>query len=669
MAENDTHDDSTLEWLRAANGLCDAFEDQWRAGRRPRIEDYLARAPDPARMAVLRELLPLDVYYRRQHGESPMADEYLGRFPDCQEAVASAFGVTGPQPTVDYPTSGEGERDEPPAERWPAVPGYEILGVLGRGGMGVVYQARHLGLNRLVALKMVLGGVHAGPDRLAQFRKEAQTTARLQHPHAVQIHDFGDADGLPYLALEFVRGGTLAGRMSHTGRSAPRWAAELVRKLAGAVAAAHARDIVHRDLKPANVLLTEAGEPKVADFGLARLIDADGQTLSGAIMGTPAYMAPEQARGAKGIGKAADIHALGVILFELLTGRLPYADESLTALLRKVEHDPPPRPRSLNREVPRDLEAICLKCLEKNPAARYASAADLAEDLGCYLELKPLKHARPAGPLGRLWRRCRRNPVTSSVSVLLAFAALGAIALAMRDDSLSRVRRAGKFVVAVDPIGAPYSRWSEDGRPAGIDVDLAHEIAERLGVRLDHHKVVWDWNDLVGQLNDRKIDAVISCVTITEERKREVAFVEYTRDPFVFAARKGTKIRTLDALDGKFLVVQRGTVAEQAAKRLSEEVRLTVLPGQTVLDTFHLVRAKEGRVLLEHARIARYHAGPPDPLELSDTGGIDPGLADQRLGIALRRDAHALRGAVQAAVDGMRRDGRLKDIFDQYSPR
>lgn len=535
--------------------------------------------------------------------------------------------------------------------------------------MGVVYKARHLRLNRVVALKMVLGGAHAGPDQLAQFRTEAEATARLQHPHIVQIHDFGDADGLPFLALEFVGGGTLAGRLARAGRLAPREAAEVVRTLAGAVAAAHARDIVHRDLKPANVLLTEAGEPKVADFGLARLTDAGGATVSGQVRGTPAYMAPEQARGAKGVGKPADVHALGVILFELLTGRPPHAAEGLPALLRKVENDPPPRPRSLNRGVPRDLEALCLKCLEKDPADRYRSADDLAEDLSCWLEQQPLKHARRAGPLGRLWRRCRRHPVAAGLRALAAFAALGLLAVAARDNSLTRVRWSGELVVAVDPIGAPYA-WAEDGQITGIDVDVAREVSDRLGVRHEPKKVLWDWDDLVRRLNAREFDAVISCVSITEDRKRQVSFVEYGRDPFVFAA-VGAKIGNPTALQGKELVVQRGTVAEQAAARMKGKFgHFNVHRGELVRDTFQLLREGKKRILLEHELIVRYHAGlhgqlVPSPL----TAEFDPDVFDQRLGIVLRRGDHALRAAVQAAIDSMERDGRLKAIFDTYARR
>jgi serine/threonine protein kinase len=270
---------------------------------------------------------------------------------------------------------------------WPTVKGYEIQGVLGRGGMGIVYKARQIGLDRLVALKMVLGGIHATPDELERFRREAEAVAKLQHPNIVQIYEVGDCDGRPYLSLEFIGGGSLAQKLNGLPMPAAK-AAGLVATLARAIHLAHERGIVHRDLKPANVLLTEDGTPKITDFGLAKRLDRDsGRTRSGAIMGTPAYMAPEQASGrSKDVGPATDVYALGAILYELLTGQAPFrADTPIDTVLLVLEREPPP-PRALNPSASRELEAICLKCLEKNKADRYLSAAALAEDLERYLE-------------------------------------------------------------------------------------------------------------------------------------------------------------------------------------------------------------------------------------------------------------------------------------------
>ena len=304
-----------------------------------------------------------------------------------------------------------------------AVPGYEVLGELGRGGMGVVYKARHAGLNRVVALKMILAGGHAGPDELARFRGEAEAVARLKHPNVVQVYDVGEAGGLPYFSLEFVEGGSLDRKLAGTPL-APSEAATLVETLARAIAAAHAAGLVHRDLKPANVLLTADGTPKVTDFGLAKRLDAAGQTASGAVMGTPSYMAPEQAGGkSKEIGPACDAYALGAILYECLTGRPPFkAATALDTILQVVADDPVP-PRQLNAQVPADLETICLKCLQKEPAKRYESAAALADDLRRFVEGRPIV-ARPVGRWERATKWVRRNPVVAGMAAAVVVALL-----------------------------------------------------------------------------------------------------------------------------------------------------------------------------------------------------------------------------------------------------
>jgi tetratricopeptide (TPR) repeat protein len=326
---------------------------------------------------------------------------------------------------------------------WPEVPGYKILGELGRGGMGVVYQARQVRLDRLVALKMILSGGHAGAAERARFRAEAEAVARLQHPNIVQVYEVGEADGNPFFSLELVDGGSLAERLDGTPLPA-REAAALVQTLAQAVDHAHRRGVVHRDLKPANILLTpnpkseirnpgqthqlERGRPtpegpavsdfspKVTDFGLAkRLGPQKGQTQSGAILGTPSYMAPEQAGGrGREVGPAADVYALGAVLYELLTGRPPFkAETPLDTLIQVVSEEPVP-PSRLNAKVPRDLETVCLKCLQKSPARRYAAAHDLAEDLRRFLAGEPVS-ARPAGPLEKAAKWARRRPAVAAL--------------------------------------------------------------------------------------------------------------------------------------------------------------------------------------------------------------------------------------------------------------
>jgi hypothetical protein len=268
----------------------------------------------------------------------------------------------------------------------PVIDGYDLGELLGRGGMGLVFKAWQKSLKRHVALKIVVSGAHAGAEERARFRTEAEAVARLHDPGIVQIYEVGEQAGCPYLALEFVGGGSLAQRLDGAPVP-PRRSAQLVLDLARAVQHAHEQGIVHRDLKPANILLTEAGAAKIADFGLAKLLDAEqGHTHTGAVLGSPSYMAPEQAAGqARAVGPATDVYALGAILYELLTGRPPFLGASVLETLDQVRtHDPAP-PQALQPTVPADLAAVCLKCLEKNPAERYPSAAALADDLDRFL--------------------------------------------------------------------------------------------------------------------------------------------------------------------------------------------------------------------------------------------------------------------------------------------
>src|SRR5262249_13288009 len=302
----------------------------------------------------------------------------------------------------------------PEDEPLPQVPGYEVESVLGRGGMGVVYRARNLRLGRLVALKMTLAGSYAGPHHRERFRREAQAVAALRHPNLVQVYDAGDWAGRPYFTMELIEGGSLAQRLAGTPQPA-RQAAALLATLAEAVQVAHQGGVVHRDPEPAHILLTADGMPKIADFGLARRLEGGARlTQSGVPMGTPSYMAPEQARGQPNIGPAADVYALGAILYELLTGRPPFQGETAAATIHQVITQDPVPPSRLNFKVPRDLETICLKCLQKVPSHRYASAAALADDLRRFGEGRPIQ-ARPLGLAARLWRWGRRNPAVAAL--------------------------------------------------------------------------------------------------------------------------------------------------------------------------------------------------------------------------------------------------------------
>jgi serine/threonine protein kinase/tetratricopeptide (TPR) repeat protein len=324
------------------------------------------------------------------------------------------------------------------------VADYDILAEVGRGGMGVVYKARHRSLNRLAALKMVLAAEFASPVQELRFRLEAELAARVQHPNIVQVYEIGSYEGRPFLAMEWVEGGSLANRLD--GKPwPPGEAASLIETLARAIDVAHGEGVVHRDLKPANVLLTEDGMPKVTDFGLAKKLDEDGQTPSGSVLGTPAYMAPEQASGKRAlVGPAADIYALGVVLYQLLTGRLPFQRYSTMELLRAVTSDEPTRPRRLQPRLPRDLEAITLHCLEKEPVRRYPSALALAEDLQRFREGKQVV-ARPVSEIERVWRWCRRKPVIAGLlAALVLVVSLGLIGMSWAYFVAESARQAEK---------------------------------------------------------------------------------------------------------------------------------------------------------------------------------------------------------------------------------
>ena len=338
--------------------------------------------------------------------------------------------------TATNPT-GDGRMAASPLNR---VGDYEIERELARGGMGVVFRARDTKLNRIVALKMIKAGALAGEDEIRRFQVEAEAAARLDHPNIVPIFDVGEQGGQHYFSMGFVDGTGLDARLKN-GPLSPRDAAEVIKTVATAVQYAHAKGIVHRDLKPANILIDENGSPRITDFGLAKQIESDSSvTATGQAIGTPSFMPPEQARGeTAGIGPAADIYALGATLYALLTGRPPFQTDSVLETIRQVLEREPVAPRVLNPAIDKDLETICLKCLEKNPSQRYASAEELAEELGRFLQHRPI-HARPVGRLARGWRWCRRNRTLAAVGgfalLLLLMLAIGGPIMAVQQSQL-----------------------------------------------------------------------------------------------------------------------------------------------------------------------------------------------------------------------------------------
>jgi WD40 repeat protein/tRNA A-37 threonylcarbamoyl transferase component Bud32 len=385
------------------------------------------------------ESILVDYLRAVEAGQSPDQRALLVRHPDLADELVSFFanradfaqlaGPVAPSP-ADTPTLG--------AEAPPPTPivgdsvryfgDYEILEEIARGGMGVVYKARQVSLNRVVALKMILGGQLATPLDVQRFKHEAEAAANLDHPHIVPIYEVSECNGQHYFSMKFIDAGCLSG-----GHERVRWdrkaAVRLVATVARAVHYAHQRGILHRDLKPANILLDKTGEPHVTDFGLAKRVTGDsGMTQSGAIVGTPSYMAPEQAAAKKGLTTAVDVYSLGAILYELLTGQPPFKGPTPLDTLLQVMDKEPPRPRSLDKTIDRDLETIALKCLAKDPTQRYASAEALADELERWLRGEPIRGRRVRFP-ARLWCWCRRNPAMAFTSTAALLGLLTAVAL------------------------------------------------------------------------------------------------------------------------------------------------------------------------------------------------------------------------------------------------
>jgi serine/threonine protein kinase len=393
--------------------------------------------------------------------------------PQPQHASPPEPNAPSTSPPASEPAAGEDTR----APRIRYFGDYELLEEIARGGMGVVYRARQLSLNRIVAVKMILSGEFASPEAVQRFHAEAEAAARLQHPNIVAIHEVGEHEGHQYFSMDYVKGQNLS-ELVHEHPLPAKRAAAYLKTIAEAIQYAHAQGVLHRDLKPSNILLDAHDQPRVTDFGLAKRLPergwpqpqqscqfethdtvgaafpseraaagdsrapTDSLTSTGQILGSPYFMPPEQAGGkTRAIGAHSDVYGLGAILYHLLTRRPPFVAETVPEILRRVLEQEPIAPRLLNPAVPRDLETICLRCLNKEPPRRYASAQALADELGRFLRDEPIL-ARPASPLAKAWRWCRRKPVIASLAagivVLLLVVAIGLPVASARIDNQKR---------------------------------------------------------------------------------------------------------------------------------------------------------------------------------------------------------------------------------------
>jgi serine/threonine-protein kinase len=479
--------DDSLSRARAINRCCEAFERAWRAGQAPSIADYLDERGPSGDRALFRELLALELELRRKTGQSPTPEEYAERFPGAESAICAAFRDADRTLSL-----ASGDADGKPATRrspgrgtpteidlQATIGDYELIEEIARGGMGVVYRARHRGLKRLVALKMILSGRMATDEERQRFLREAELAANLDHPNIVPIYEVDEQGDRPYFSMKLIEGESLSRQIGRF-RDDPRAAARLVSILARAVHYAHGKGFLHCDLKPSNVLIEAQGRPYLTDFGLARRTGVDSSlSISGTILGTPSYMAPEQATGSRaGLGPTTDVYGLGAVLYELLTGRAPFRAPTIMETVVQVLERDPAAPRELRPEVPRDLESICLKCLEKAPKDRYTTAAALADELDNYLQGDGIE---AAGVASRLRRWNRREPeLVARLGGLILMAIITQI----------------NFHFSPDP--HPVLHWTIQAVLGlwGLS-SLVFQASLRAGSRADRVRVLWSAADIL----------------------------------------------------------------------------------------------------------------------------------------------------------------------------
>ena len=509
----------SLDRSNEIDEICDEFERLWPEEPTSDISAILAVHPQVDRQRLFRELLLIELELRTKRSESPQPAQYQERYPEFTEVISELFDGSSSQITEFFSDSKiepEHTLDDTSNSKSTtrAFGDYELLKEIARGGMGVVYRARQRSLDRIVALKMIRSGELASVNEVRRFQAEAQAAARLDHPNIVPIYEVGEQDGLNFFSMGFVEGESLQSRLKE-GPVSPKNAAELTRDLAEAVEYAHAMGIIHRDIKPANVLLApgdnravrdgteqasdstttsfatesnlrsaiHSGDsrrkpvPKITDFGLAKNTFQDsGLTATGQVMGTPSYMPPEQASGRVAeIGVAADVYSLGAVLYAMLTGRPPFQAASMRETLNQVIERDPVAPRQLSPNLDKDLETICLKCLEKDPENRYTTAADLAEDLTRYLDGLPIL-ARPIGRVSQTWRWCKRKPLAATFVVLLLLLSVVSPIVAWNQNRLSGEARRARD--RADEKVDELNRANQDLKEALVREQAAEKLAK-----------------------------------------------------------------------------------------------------------------------------------------------------------------------------------------------